>query len=180
MLSESDIKKILKMHKEVSIYAPWTDPDLFKKIIDGLSKPFLKTNIDKVLGAEARGFILGGAVAYKLNSGFVLARKKDKMYQYKYPKNLVYSEECVDYSGLKKGLEVEKDGKGIKKGDKVLIVDDWYGTGGQANAAIRLIEKAGGKVVGISIMLDWMPDEIRNKLAKYNFHTLIKEEIKTS
>lgn len=179
MLSQSDKRLILKMHKEISIYAPWTNSVLFKKIIDELSKPFLDLKVDKVLGVESRGFILGGAVAYKLNSGFVLARKKNKIYQYKYPKNLVFSEECIDYSGMKKGLEIEKDGKGINKGDNVVVIDDWYGTGGQGNAAIRLVEKAGGKVIGVGIMLDWMSDETRKSFAPYNFHTLIRETIKT-
>lgn len=176
MLSQPDKELILKMHKEISIYSPWTDGNLFKKIIDELSKPFMNSEINKVLGVEARGFILGGAVAYKLNAGFVLARKKNKMYQYKYPKHLVFSERCsADYSGKKKTLEIEKDEKGIKKGDKVLIIDDWYGKGAQGNAAIRLIEKAGGKVVGVGIMLDEMTDDVRKSFDSYNLHALIKK-----
>lgn len=176
MLSQSDKKIILKMHKEISIYSPWTDGNLFKKIIDELSKPFMDLGINKVLGVEARGFILGGAVAYKLKAGFVLSRKKDKMYQYKYPKNLVFSEKCsIDYSGKTKTLEIERDGKGIKKNDKVLIIDDWYGKGAQGNAAIRLVEKAGGKVVGVGIMLDEMTDDVRKSFDSYNLHALIKK-----
>lgn len=175
MISQSDKELILKMHDEISIYSPWTDSNLFKKIIDELSRPFLDLKINKVLGIESRGFILGGAVAYKLNAGFVLARKKNKMYQYNYPKRLVFSEECIDYSGKKKTLEIERDGKGIKKGDKVVIIDDWYGRGAQGNAAIRLVEKAGGKVVGVGIMLDEMTGEIRKNFASYNFHALVRK-----
>ena len=178
MLSKSDKKIILEMHEDVSIYSPWTDPTLFSKIIDELSYPFMNLRVDKVLGVEARGFILGGAVAYKLNSGFVLARKKDKMYAYDYPKDLVFSEECVDYSGKKKGLEVERDGKGIKKGDRILIIDDWYGKGAQGNAAIRLTERAGGKVVGVGIMLDEMDEKARRTFDSYNLHALMKRVAK--
>lgn len=163
------------MHKEISIYSPWTDGNLFKKIIDELSRPFLDLEINKILGVESRGLILGGAVAYKLNVGFALTRKKNRMYQYKYPKRLVFSEECIDYSGKKKTLEIEKDGKGIKKGDKVVIIDDWYGKGAQGNAAIRLVEKAGGYVVGVGIMLDEMSDEARKSFDSYNLHALVRK-----
>ena len=174
MLTKTDKQLILEMHKDISIYSPWTNADLFRKIIDELSEPFLGLKVDKVLGAEARGFILGGAVAYKLSAGFALARKKDKMYVWNYPKNLVFSEEFVDYSGEKKALELEKDGKGIKSRDRVVIIDDWYGTGSQGNAAIRLVEKAGGKVVGVGVMLDEMTEEVKKRFNPYNFHALIK------
>lgn len=175
MLTKSDKELILKMHKEISIYSPWTDRILFKKIIDELTHPFLKLEVDKVLGVEARGFILGGAVAYKLNAGFVLCRKEDRMYAYDYPKDLVLSEECVDYSGKRKVLEIETGGKGIKEGDRVVIIDDWYGKGAQGNAAIRLVERAGGKVVGVGIMLDEMSDNALRGFDQYNLHALIKK-----
>lgn len=163
------------MHKEISIYSPWADKNLFKNIIEELSKPFLHLHVDKVVGIESRGFILGGAVAYNIHAGFVLIRKKDNMYAYTYPKELVFSEECVDYSGKKKTLELERDNKGIKPGDKVIIIDDWWGKGGQGNAAIHIIEKAGGIVIGIGIMLDEMTDDIKQRFDIYNFHALIKK-----
>ena len=178
MLSKSDKELILKMHEEISIYSPWTDKNLFKKIIDELSHPFLKLQVDKVLGVEARGFILGGAVAYKINAGFVLARKRNKMYAYHYYKNAVFSEEFIDYSGKKKGLEIETGGKGIKKGDRVIIIDDWYGKGAQGNAAIRLVERAGGKVVGVGIMLDEMDEDAERNFDSYNLHSLMKRVAK--
>ncbi len=174
MLNQSDITLILKMHSEVSIYSPWSDKNLFKKIIDELSNTFLGLEIDKVVGIESRGFILGGAVAYKLDTGFVLIRKKDKMYVGGYSKDLVFSEECTDYSGEKKTLEIESGGKGIKPGDKVVIIDDWWGTGSQGKAAIHIIEKAGGKVVGVAVMLDEMTDVIKKDYESYNFHSLIQ------
>lgn len=180
MLTNSDKKLILKMHEDISIYSPWTDKNLFKKIIDELSRPFSNLKVDKILGIESRGFILGGAVAYKINAGFVLARKKNKMYAYHYSKNAVFSEECIDYSGKKKGLEIETGGKGIKKGDRVVIIDDWYGKGGQGNAAIRLVERAGGKIVGVGIMLDEMKEDARHSFDSYNLHALMKRAVKES
>lgn len=178
MLTKSDTELILKMHEKVSIYSPWTDRNLFKKIIDELSQPFIDLKVDKILGIESRGFILGGAVAYKINAGFVLARKKNKMYAYHYSKKLVFSEECIDYSGKKKGLEIEKNEKGIKKGDRVVIIDDWYGKGAQGKAAIRLVERAGGIVVGVGIMLDEMKEDARQSFNSYNLHTLMKRTAK--
>lgn len=175
MLTKSDKELILKMHEEISIYSPWTDPSLFKKIIDELARPFMNLKVDKVVGVESRGFILGGAVAYKIGAGFVLVRKKDRMYAYDYPKDLVFSEECIDYSDTKKVLEIEKDGKAIKEGDRVIIIDDWYGKGAQGNAAIRLVEKVGGKVVGVGIMLDEMDKKAKQTFDSYNLHILMKK-----
>lgn len=176
MLTKKEKEKALLMHSTVSIYAPWTDPALYKKMIDELSKPFLNSKIDKVVGVEARGFILGGAVAYKIGAGFVLCRKKGRTYQYDYPKDLVYSKSCIDYSGKRKTLELEKGNKGITKGDRVLVIDDWYGTGQQGLTTIDLIHQAGGIVVGVGIMLDDMSEDIRLKYSTYNLHSLIRRK----
>jgi len=177
MLTEDDKKKILDLKKEYSIYAPWTDKDLFQKIVDDLAQPFKDLQVDKVLGLEARGFILGAAVAYKLHTGFVVARKGGSMYKDGYAQNDVMWEECVDYSGKKKILEIEKHGKGIQKGDKAIIIDDWFEKGGQGQAAIKLVEKAGGDVVGIGVMIDQMKEEIRQRFTSYNFHSLVNLDL---
>lgn len=174
MLSNIDIEKILSMHSNISIYSPWTDAHLFKNIISELSKPFLNLKVDKVVGIEARGLILGGALAYKIGAGFVLCRKKGNTYQYHYPRNLVYSKTCIDYSGKRKTLELEKDNKSISNGDRVLIIDDWFGSGEQGLAAISLVCKAGGTVVGVGIMLDDMSTDARFRYQAYNLHSLIK------
>lgn len=173
MLKHDEKEKILSMHSKISIYSPWTDPILFKRIIDELSAPFLDLKIDKVVGIEARGLIMGGAVAYKIGAGFVLCRKKGNTFQYKYPRNLVFSKSSIDYSGKRKTLELEKGNKGVAKGDKVLIIDDWFGSGNQGLTAIDLVHRAGGIVVGFGIMLDDMSKETRLKYSQYNFHSLI-------
>lgn len=176
MLTQEETVQILKMHEDVSIYSPWSDGKFFQRVIDELAAPFIDLKVDKVVGPESRGFILGSAVAYKLKAGFALIRKEGKMYQYDYPKDLVYLERCIDYSGKEKGLEIDRTVSGIKKGDKVLIIDDWFGTGGQGLASIKLVEQVGGIVVGVGIMLDEMPEKVQLKFKKYNLHGLIRRE----
>lgn len=173
MLTQKEKDKILSMHTNISIYSPWTDPVLFKRIINEISTPFLDLKIDRVVGIEARGLILGGAVAYKIGAGFVPCRKKGNTYQYKYPRDLVFSKSCIDYSGKRKTLELEKGNKGVVKGDKVLIVDDWFGSGEQGLATIDLVHQAGGIVVGVGIMLDDMSKETQSKYSPYNLHSII-------
>lgn len=162
---------ILQLKKESSIYAPFADGEIFAQIIDALAQPFKHTRVDKVLGLEARGFILGAPVAYVLQTGFVVARKKGKMYP-KYDNDYVYSTSAIDYSGTEKTLEIEKNTSAIQREDKVLIVDDWFETGGQGHAAIRLVEMAGGEVVGICMMLDNMKEETRDSFSKYKLHSI--------
>lgn len=145
-------------------------------IVEELAAPFKDKHVDKVLGLEARGFILGAPVAYLLNAGFVVARKQGKMYP-DYEGKLVHSESAVDYSGKQKTLEIENSPTGIQKRDKVLIVDDWFETGGQGHAAINLVEKAGGVVAGISIMLDDMNREIRTSFSDYFINALVVKEL---
>lgn len=176
MLTQEETSEILKMHEDTSIYSPWSDGKIFQRIIDELAAPFIDSRVDKVVGPEARGFILGSAVAYKLNAGFVLIRKENKMFQYDYPRDLVYLERCIDYSGKEKGLEIDKTASGIQKNDRVLIIDDWFGTGGQGLASIKLVEQVGGKVVGVGIMLDDMPKDIQSKYEDYNLHSLIRRD----
>jgi len=176
MLNREAQRRILEWKEKYSIYSPWSEKDSFKLIIDNLAKPYHSMKVDKVLGLEARGFILGAPVAYKLNTGFVVARKKGKMYA-EYEDHEVYSESTTDYSGKLKTLEIERHKKGIQKGDRVLIVDDWFETGGQGHAVVKLVNKAGGTVVGISIMLDDMKSEVRKSFSNYNLNALVVKNL---
>lgn len=120
----------------------------FRRAIDELVQPLAGAKIDKVAGIEARGFILGGAIAHQLSIGFVPVRKKGK---------LPYKTIAESYE-LEYGVdEVEIHVDAVKKGEKVLLVDDLIATGGTASAAIRLIERAGGEVVLCSFVVD-LPD----------------------
>lgn len=120
----------------------------FRRTIDELVQPLAGRKIDKVAGIEARGFILGGAIAHQLSVGFVPIRKKGKL-PYKTIGERYELEYGVD--------EVEIHVDSVERGEKVLLVDDLIATGGTAAAAIRLLEKAGAEVVLCSFVID-LPD----------------------
>jgi len=117
----------------------------FRRTVDELVLPLAGSKIDKVAGIEARGFILGGAVAHQLSVGFVPVRKKGKL-PYKTIGERYELEYGVD--------EVEIHVDAVKNGDKVLLVDDLIATGGTAAAAIRLLERAGAQVVLCAFVVD--------------------------
>ncbi len=121
------------------------DAKAFATVIDELTEYFSTKKVDCVVGIEARGFMLGAPIAYKLTVGFVPARKKGKLPFRKYSK---------EYS-LEYGTEfVEMHRDGIRKGERVAIIDDLLATGGTAEAVISLVEKLGGKVVGLGFLVE--------------------------
>ena len=124
------------------------DAGAFRAAVDAMVQPHAGRKIDKVAGIEARGFILGGAVAHQLSVGFVPVRKKGK---------LPYETMGQSYE-LEYGTdEVEIHIDAVKPGERVLIVDDLVATGGTAEAAILLLRQAGAEVVGCSFIID-LPD----------------------
>jgi adenine phosphoribosyltransferase len=140
------------------------DPKAFAAAIDALCDDFTDADIEYVAAVEARGFIFGAAVAKKLGAGYVPIRKKGK---------LPFKTESVTYD-LEYGtdtLEVHCDA--IKKGAKVLMVDDLLATGGTMAAACKLIEKIGGQIVAISFLIELAGLNGREKLQEYEIKTLI-------
>ena len=127
-----------------------SDPAGLRAAIDGLLLPFLvqRPPIDYVVGIEARGFILGGAVAHELGLGFVPIRKKGKL-----PGKTIGQEYHLEY-GVDT-IEIHEDA--IKQGDRVLLIDDLIATGGTALAAIELLRRSGGDVVASTFVVD-LPD----------------------
>ena len=124
------------------------DPAGLRAAIDGLVVPFLTARIDHVAGIEARGFILGGAVAHQLGRGFVPIRKKGKL-----PWRTIGQEYSLEY-----GVDtIEIHADAIGKGDRVLLIDDLVATGGTAEAAIELIRRSGGEIVAAAFVID-LPD----------------------
>ena len=117
----------------------------FRRAVDELVQPYAGTRVDKVAGIEARGFILGGAIAHQLSIGFVPIRKKGKL-----PHTVIGEDYDLEYG--KDRVEIHTDA--IAKGDNVLVVDDLIATGGTASAGIRLMERAGAKVIGCSFVID--------------------------
>ena len=124
------------------------DPEGLRSAVDGLLAPFTSTRIDKVAGVEARGFILGGAVAYQLQAGFVPVRKRGKL-----PWNTFGQDYALEYGTDR--VEIHTDA--IAPGEQILLVDDLIATGGTAIAALDLIEQTGGKVIGCAFIVD-LPD----------------------
>ena len=120
----------------------------FRIAVDQLLHPYAGLDIDKVAGLEARGFILGGAVAHQLGVGFVPVRKKGKL-----PAATVEQAYQLEYGEAV--MEVHEDA--IQPGENVLLVDDLLATGGTAEAGVSLIERLGGKVAGCAFVID-LPD----------------------
>ena len=140
------------------------DEIAFSTVIDLIVVHFGRGNVDKVVGIEARGFILASPVAYHFGAGFVPVRKKDK---------LPWETESEGYE-LEYGsatLEIHRDG--VDSGERVLIVDDVLATGGTARATARLVERIGGKVVGIAFLIELGFLKGRQKLDGYDLFTLI-------
>ncbi|MAQ35835.1 adenine phosphoribosyltransferase [Thioclava sediminum] len=123
----------------------FADPRGFRMAIDQLLHPWAGQQIDKVVGLEARGFIIGGAIAHQLSKGFVPIRKKGKL-----PGQTISQAYQLEYGEAV--MEMHEDA--IKPGEKVLVVDDLLATGGTAQAGIQLIERVGGEIVGLSFIVD--------------------------
>ena len=126
----------------------WGDARGFRTAIDRLVQPYAGVRIDKVAGIEARGFVLGGAVAHQLSVGFVPVRKKGKL-----PGTTISEDYDLEYGT--DTIEIHDDA--IRSGENVLLVDDLLATGGTMAAAVNLIRKTGGTVVGCCFIVD-LPD----------------------
>ncbi len=147
----------------------FNDPRGFRMAIDLLLHPYAGMEIDRVVGLEARGFILGGAVAHQLSVGFVPIRKAGKL-----PGDVMAQEYKLEYGEA----VVELHTDAIAPGEQVLVVDDLLATGGTAEAGIKLIEQAGGEVVGCAFVVDLPELGGRKKLESLgvDVHTLCEFE----
>lgn len=123
----------------------FSDPRGFRLAVDQLLHPYVGVKIDKVVGLEARGFILGGAIAHQLSIGFVPVRKAGKL-----PGKVISQDYQLEYGSS----TVELHDDAIQAGENVLVIDDLLATGGTAEAGISLIERLGGKIVGCGFVID--------------------------
>ena len=144
------------------------DSDCFREAIKQLAEYYKDKKIDVIVSNEARGFIVGAALAYELGVGFVPVRKKGKL-PYK----------CVDLTYKKEyecdTIEIHQDA--IEKGQNVLLIDDLLATGGTVNANIELVEKLGGKIVGAGFLIELGYLDGRKAIGeKYDVFSLIKLE----
>jgi len=165
---ESYIRDIPDFPKEGIVFKDITpllaSPEGFREAIDTIAEEFAGDGITKVLGAEARGFIFGGALAYKLGAGFVPARKPGKL-----PWETTRAEYALEYGT--DSLEMHLDA--IGEGDVVLIVDDVLATGGTASAKAQLAESTGARVAGLAFLIELDFLNGRQKLGDAKIFSLI-------
>jgi adenine phosphoribosyltransferase len=140
------------------------DPEALRETVDQLAAFAEPRKPDVVLGAEARGFILGAALAYRLGCGFVAARKPGKL-----PWRTISAKYALEYGF--DALELHADA--IKPGSRVLVHDDLLATGGTARAKVDLVEQLGGTVVGLAFVIELDFLQGREKLAGYDVFSLI-------
>ena len=144
------------------------DPEGFEAIVQGLAEPYRSAGVTKVMGSEARGFMLGAPVALELGCGFVPARKPGKL-----PREVVSQEYDLEYGTAE--LQVHSDA--FVSGDKVLVVDDLVATGGTMVAQVKIIEKLGAELAGIACLMELEflhPREIFAKVTDKQLHSLVK------
>ena len=172
-ITKSDLKKFIRdipnFPKEGIIFKDITtllkEKNAFKKAIDLLAKKFKKENVELVIGIEARGFIFGAALAYKLGVGFVPVRKKGK---------LPYKTKGISYQ-LEYGmdtLEIHEDA--IPANARVLIVDDVLATGGTIRAVSDLVQAGGAQIVGIAFLVELRFLKGKEKLKDLPIYSVIK------
>ncbi|MEJ2554968.1 MAG: adenine phosphoribosyltransferase [Anaerolineae bacterium] len=138
--------------------------DAFREVIDRMIEHYADTDVDLVVAVEARGYIVGAPLAYALGAGFVPVRKPGKL-----PAKIVSESYTLEYGT--NSLEIHEDA--IKPGQWVLVVDDLLATGGSARATINLVERLGGKVVGVAFMIELDFLHGRDKLEGYDVLSLI-------
>ncbi|MDR4508568.1 MAG: adenine phosphoribosyltransferase [Candidatus Brocadiaceae bacterium] len=168
-----DIKKLIRdvpdFPKKDIIFKDITpllqNPEGLKEVVEGISAYYKNKNVDVVVGAEARGFILAPAIAIALGAGFVPIRK---------PGKLPYEKASMNYT-LEYGidtLEIHKDA--IKAGQQVLMVDDLLATGGTMDACCKLVESLGGTIVGCAFLIELSFLNGKKTLSSYDIFSLIK------
>ncbi len=141
------------------------DKKAFLKTINALAKPYLNKKIDKIVGIDARGFLIAAAMAYKLKTGIAIVRKQGKL-----PYKTISKKYSLEYAS--NVIEMHKDS--ILPGEKVLLVDDVLATGGTMKATIDLVKKLKGKIVGIEFLIELTFLKGRNKLKRYKVRALAK------
>jgi adenine phosphoribosyltransferase len=143
------------------------DKDAFRRYIDICYDRYKGERIDKVAGIEARGFIGGGALAYRLGAGFVPIRKPGKL-----PAEKIRQEYQLEYGT--DAVELHRDA--VMPGERVLLIDDLLATGGTIEAACKLVEQLGAKIVGLTFLIELSFLQPRKRLSKYEIFSLISYE----
>jgi adenine phosphoribosyltransferase len=141
------------------VWSIFRDAEALAAVVAALAEPFRGEKVDAVCGVEARGFLLGAAVAVELGAGFLPVRKGTGMF----PGEKTFGQTAPDYRGLRHTLRLQRSA--LAAGDRVLLVDDWIETGMQASTVRSLIEQCDAAWVGASVLVDQLTDEMRKELA---------------
>ncbi|MBF8436049.1 adenine phosphoribosyltransferase [Halanaerobiaceae bacterium Z-7014] len=167
---EEFIREIPDFPKEGILFKDITpilhNPETYNYVIDKMVEYYSDFEIDYVAAIEARGFLFGPQIAMRLNKGFIPIRKPGKL-----PAEVISAEYELEYGT--NTIEIHKDA--VKPGDKILLIDDLLATGGTTRAAINLIEKLEGEVVGIGFLLELLALEGRAELKGYDIYSLISD-----
>ena len=168
---QSKIRAIVDFPKKGIIFRDITtavkDPQAMRYMIDYLTDRYKDERIDYIAGIESRGFIFGAALAYKLGAGFVVIRKPGKL-----PAETISQEYELEYGTDK--IEIHADA--VEPGKRVLIVDDLLATGGTVDAAAKLLNKAGAKVVGAAFIIELTDLKGREKLKDIDVFSMVQFE----
>jgi len=165
------VRNIENFPKEGIIFRDITtvlqDKNGLKLAVDTMQKELIDLEFDIIIGPESRGFIFGMPLAYNLNKAFIPVRKKGKL-----PFETISQKYNLEYGTAE--LEIHKDT--IKKGDKVVIIDDLLATGGTLEAIIKLVEKLGGQVIKICTLIELVDLNGRDNLKEYDVTSCITFE----
>ncbi len=143
------------------------DKNAYRRYIDIMYERYKDQRIDKVVGVESRGFIGGGALAYRLGAGFVPIRKPGKL-----PAEKIRQEYQLEYGN--DAVEIHRDA--IAKGERILLHDDLLATGGTIEAACKLVEQLGGNIVGLTFLIELSFLQPRKRLSQYDIFSLVSYE----
>ena len=140
-------------------------PEAFRYIVDGWKARYAGKGITAIVGADARGFVFGGALAYAMNLPLVMARKKGKL-----PADTISEEYELEYG--KAVLEIHRDA--LSKSDRVVLIDDLLATGGTMRAIANMVERLGAEIVEVAFVVELPPLKGRQKLAPLPVHSLVE------
>jgi adenine phosphoribosyltransferase len=141
------------------VWRVFRDADALTAVVSGLVAPWRDRGVTHVIGVESRGFLLGGAAAVRLGAGFVAVRKTDGLL----PGEKITADTAPDYRGRRHHLRMQA---ALGPSDRVLLVDDWAEVGSQARGVRELVRASGATWLGVSVLVDQLPDEVRAELGR--------------
>jgi adenine phosphoribosyltransferase len=150
------------------VWAVFRDADALRVVVTALAEPFRGEGVTAVCGIESRGFLLGAAAAVQLGAGFVPIRKAGGLF----PGAKVTRTTTPDYRGVVSTLRLQRGS--LTPGDRVVLVDDWIETGSQARAAREMIAECGAELVGCTVSVDDMTDQVREEIGRV--HAVVRAD----